>query len=102
MQLSAGARLQSAVCDCEVIVVRPPKESVELRCGGEPMVPKGSASGPAGQPAPGLDGGTEIGKRYVDEDIGLEVLVTQGGAGTLGVGERILELLEAKKLPTSD
>ena len=44
MQLKAGVRLKSVVCTTEVIVVRVPKEDVDLRCGGQPMVPVGDAA----------------------------------------------------------
>ena len=44
MQLKAGSRLQSAVCDTQAIVVRAPKDDVDLRCGGHPMVPPGGAA----------------------------------------------------------
>lgn len=102
MQLKAGSRLQSAVCDTQVIVVRAPKDEVDLRCGGHPMVPQGSA-------APGgltLDtahsAGSAMGKRYADEELGLEVLITKAGAGSLSIGDAAMHLKDAKPLPSSD
>jgi len=37
-ELKAGARLKSAVCTTEVIVVKTPPGNVDVRCGGVPMV----------------------------------------------------------------
>jgi hypothetical protein len=101
MQLQPGARLQSVTCETEVIVVRGPDGDVDVRCGGHPMVPLGEA----GDRQP-LDGtyaeGTAIGKRYGDEELGLEVLCTKAGAGSLAIGDRALPMKGAKPLPSSD
>ena len=43
-----------------------------------------------------------LGKRYADDELGLELLCTQGGAGTLTVGEQPLLVKGAKPLPSSD
>lgn len=103
MKLSVGTRLCSVVCDTEVIVVRAGSSDDDLCCGGRPMVPKEQASSASkGAPSPDLAGGTVLGKRYVDEDAGLEVLVTKAGAGTLSLGTEPLAVKEAKRLPTSD
>ena len=40
----------------------------------------------------GFDGGTQLGKRYADEELGLEVLCTKAGEGSISVGETILEV----------
>ena len=37
-ELKAGARLKSAVCTTEVIVVKTPSGNVDVTCGGVPMV----------------------------------------------------------------
>ncbi|MEL7210319.1 MAG: hypothetical protein AAGK32_19165, partial [Actinomycetota bacterium] len=74
MELTAGTRLRSTVCDTEVIVVRPPQGEVDLGCGGEPMVAADADVEPGGSPAEGLADGSPMGKRYADEDSGLEVL----------------------------
>src|SRR5436190_22999442 len=39
MKLSPGSRLRSPVCDTEVIFVRSGDEDIDLRCGGQPIVP---------------------------------------------------------------
>ena len=47
-------------------------------------------------------GGTLIGKRYADEELGLEVLCTKAGAGSLSIGAAELFQKDAKPLPSSD
>jgi hypothetical protein len=96
-----GTRLQSQVCDTQVIVVRSADSLDDLRCGGAPMVALGDA--PAGDATmdPAFSDGTLMGKRYVDEN-GAEVLVTKPGAGSLSIGATPLSRKEAKPLPASD
>jgi hypothetical protein len=96
-----GTRLQSQVCDTQVIVVKAADSLDELRCGGQPMLAL-DAVRPAGvTPDPAFAAGSAMGKRYVD-DGGAEVLVTKAGAGSLSVGTTVLALKEAKPLPASD
>jgi hypothetical protein len=102
MELKAGSRLRSAVDETEVIVVRAPKTDVVLGCGGHPMIANGETP-PGGLTLdPSLAGGTQLGKRFANEDKGLEVLCTKGGQGTLTVDDEVLGLKEAKPLPASD
>lgn len=102
MELKPGSRWKSAVCDTEVVIVRPSKGDVSLECGGYPMVAQ-AAEKPAGLAMkPEFSGGTQVGKRYADAETGIEALCSKGGAGTLGVNGRAIELQEAKKLPASD
>jgi hypothetical protein len=99
-----GTRLQSQVCDTQVIVVRSADSLDDLRAGGAPMVPVGTEGAGAASELtidPELSGGTLMGKRYVD-DAGAEVLVTKAGAGSLSIGSTPLEIKEAKPLPASD
>ena len=100
-----GTRLQSQVCDTQVIVVRTADSLDDLRAGGVPMVPIDSQKYPAKATEFSLDpefsDGNAMGKRYVDET-GAEVLVTKAGAGTLSIGSTALNLKEAKPLPASD
>ena len=99
-----GTRLQSQVCDTQVIVVRSADSLDDLRAGSAPMVPIGTEN-TAGHSALTLDAalsdGNVMGKRYVD-DGGAEVLVTKAGKGTLSIGTTALTLKEAKPLPASD
>ena len=101
MELKAGVQLKSAVSSTEVVVVRAPKEEVTLTCGGAAMADAGEPAVRA-EPDPSLMGGTQIGKRYVDEGDTLELLCTKPGDGTLAVDGRALELKSAKPLPSSD
>jgi len=96
-----GTRLQSQVCDTQVIVVRAADSLDDLRCGGEPMVTLDAQKSSHADLDPALAGGSVMGKRYVD-DAGAEVLVTKAGAGTLSIGVTPLLLKEAKPLPASD
>ncbi|KUH97078.1 hypothetical protein AU190_02810 [Mycolicibacterium acapulense] len=96
-----GTRLQSQVCDTQVIVVRSSDSLDDLRAGGVPMVPLDTEKSADAQMDPELSGGNAMGKRYVDEN-GAEVLVTKAGTGTLSVGTTPLSLKEAKPLPASD
>ena len=101
MELKAGARLKSAADATEVIVVRAPGEPVDLRCGGHPMVPLDETAPPAAVES-GFDDGCQLGKRYADEESGLELLCTKAGQGTLSIGTEPLGLKGAKPLPSSD
>jgi hypothetical protein len=96
-----GTRLQSQVCDTQVIVVRTGEQLDDLRCGGAVMLPIGAARTDGPVIDPGLAGGNVMGKRYVD-DIGAEVLVTKAGVGTLSVGANPMSVKDAKPLPASD
>jgi hypothetical protein len=96
-----GTRLQSQVCDTQVIVVRAAESLDDLRCGGRPMLPLDAERPTNAAPDGAFADGNTMGKRYVDES-GAEVLVTRAGAGTLSIGTAPLALKEAKPLPASD
>lgn len=102
LEMKAGARFQSAVCDTQVAVVKTGGDDADLRCGGVPMVPLGADRDEAATPAEGLDDGTQMGKRYVDADESVEVLCTKPGAGSLTIGDEALTIKGAKPLPSSD
>jgi hypothetical protein len=102
VELKPGSRWKSAVCDAEVIVVKPGNGSAELGCGGAPMYPMDGEAPNDAELDPKLAGGTNLGKRYVDEGSGLEVLCTKAGAGTLTLYGTPLTLQGAKPLPASD
>jgi hypothetical protein len=97
--LTVGKRLRSPVCDTEIIVVHAPDTLVELRCGGQPMAADAARNG---SPLPGADQGTVLGKRYVDDVTGLEVLCVKPGIGGLVADGRQLALKAPKALPASD
>ena len=102
MQLKPGLRLESATCDTQVVVVKAPKDAadVDVRCGGEPMREVGAGGDRV--PVGGAGDPTLLGKRYADDDLGLELLCTQGGEGALSVGDQPLLVKGAKPLPSSD
>jgi hypothetical protein len=95
-------RLESATCDTQVVVVKAPADAadVDVRCGGEPMRPHGT--GGDRLPISAEGDATLLGKRYADEDLGLELLCTAGGEGTLSIGDTPLLVKGAKPLPSSD
>jgi hypothetical protein len=96
-----GTRLQSQVCDTQVIVVRSAESLDDLRVGGAPVVPVGGDVDAGLTIDPDLSEGNLMGKRYVD-DAGAEILVTKAGKGTLSIGTTALSVKEAKPLPASD
>ncbi len=101
IQLKAGLKLRSATDACQVVVVKAPAEPVDLRCGGHPFV--AADAEPASEAiAAGFDGGTQLGKRYSDDALGLELLCTKAGAGSISVGDTVLDVKGAKPLPASD
>ena len=102
MRVSTGTRLRSAVCDTQVVVVKPSTYDVEITCGGEPMVLVDSPEFAKGELQEGHEGGSLLGKRYSDEESGVELLVTSAGAGSLAVAGAPLEIKRAKPLPSSD
>ncbi|MFD9391089.1 hypothetical protein ACFWBB_10260 [Streptomyces sp. NPDC060000] len=103
MRPRVGQMLASTVDPTAVIVVRCPDEELEITCGGAAMT-EGNGPGPAvtGAAAPGPMGGSLLGKRYADEDLGVELLCTKPGPGTLAVNGVPLPVKSAKPLPASD
>jgi hypothetical protein len=102
MMLKAGAKLHSAVCDTQVIVVKAPTVDVELGCGGAPLLADGE-EGPAGATLdPAIGEAALLGKRYADDEVGLELLVSKAGGGALTCNGRPLPVKGAKPLPASD
>ena len=104
VELKPGSRWKSANSAAEVVVVRPPKAPAVLACGGVEMVPAQPAAGaPATTPPAAAGGeGVQLGKRYVDDESGIELLCVKGGEGALSVDGRPATLKEAKRLPSSD
>ncbi len=101
MELKAGGRIRSAVCATEVMVILAPQGEVDLTCGGAAMLPLGTE--PDGATiADDAKGGTQIGKRYVNEAGDLELLCTKPGDGSLQLGGADLTIKGAKPLPSSD
>ena len=102
MELKPGSRWRSAVCDAQIVIVKPPSSAAVLECGGQPLRPHTEAKDEGAAPSPDRATGTLLGKRYVDEETGLEALCSKTGAGSLSIDGRPLTLKDAKKLPSSD
>jgi len=101
--LKVGTKLKSSVSRAEVVIVRAPDRPVSLTLGGAPMLgPKAEPSGDAPSIEAGHEGPVQLGKRYVHEPSGMELLVTQGGEGAPAVDGILMELKQAKPLPASD
>lgn len=102
MDLKPGSRWASQVCDTQVVVVRGAAQSVQLECGGHPMVAVGDDGAPGLGIDPAFAAGSPIGKRFADESAGVELLVTKAGAGSLSIDGVAVGLKDAKPLPASD
>ncbi len=102
MKLRPGQKLRSAVCDAQVVVVKAPADDVELGCGGAPLLDDGHEADGGATLDPSLGEGPLLGKRYADDDLGLELLCTRAGTGALTLDGRPLLVKGAKPLPSSD
>lgn len=102
MKLRTGQKLHGAVCGAQVVVVRAPEAGVDLRCGGVPMLDDDQTPDGTANLDRSLGDGPLLGKRYADEDAGLELLCTRAGEGALTVDGRALPVKGAKPLPSSD
>ena len=102
MKLRPGQKLHSAVCDAQVVVVRAPADEVEVGCGGAPLLDDGEQADGTATLDASLGDGPLLGKRYADDDLGLELLCTRAGTGALTVDGRPLLVKGAKPLPSSD
>jgi hypothetical protein len=98
VQTKPGLKLRGTTCSTEVVVVRPAADPVELTCCGAPLTTEETGIAPS---APTPDG-ILLGKRYADEQTGLELLCTKPGPGELAIDGRALTLKGAKPLPSSD
>lgn len=98
MQTKAGLKLRSTACSTEVIVVRAATVEVTLSCCGGALTTD-EVTAPAGT---GEGDGVLLGKRYTDEQTGIEVLCTKPGPGELAVDGRPLVVKGSKPLPSSD
>jgi hypothetical protein len=102
MEYTPGTRWKSAVCDTEVVIVSAPTLPVWLKCGGHDVIALAEEKPSNVALDPASADGSLIGKRYVHDASGLEVLCTKGGQGTLSVDGKALSLKGAKPLPSSD
>jgi hypothetical protein len=103
MKQRLGQTLASPVDTTTVIVVRAPDGEIELTCAGVEMWdPKGAQEAPGGTADPAQLAGSLLGKRYADDQVGIELLCTRPGRGTIAINGAPLALMGPKKLPASD
>jgi hypothetical protein len=102
MRPRVGQMLASTVDTTAVIVVRCPDGELDVTCGGAAMAEGNAPGAVTGTPDPELMGGSLLGKRYADEELGLELLCTKAGQGTLAVNGAPLPMKSPKPLPASD
>jgi hypothetical protein len=103
MKLKLGQTLASPVDSTTIIVVRAPSTGVDLTCAGVPMWdPRSGGEPPPATSDPAQLGGSELGKRYADPDLGLELLCTRAGRGSLAVNGVRLAVAAPRALPASD
>ncbi len=99
MKLKVGQTLHSQVDATALIVIKAPEAEVELTAGGLELTdvkPETVAEG-----TPGTTG-TQIGKRYADEELGLELLCSKAGTADVLLNGAALQLKDVKPLPASD
>lgn len=103
MKVAIGQKLVSSVDATAAVVVRCTGGDVNITCGGAPMVDAQGSPGSQRLTAdPALMGGTQVGKRYVDDGAGLELLCVSGGEGSLAIGATPMTLKASRQLPSSD
>jgi hypothetical protein len=103
MKPRPGQALASPVDSTTVIVVRAPDSDVDITCAGVGMWdPKAGGEPPDGAADPAQLAGSLMGKRYASEELGLELLCTKAGQGTIAVNGVPLALKAPKPLPASD
>jgi len=103
MKPHVGQTLASTVDPTTVVIIRCPSDDLEITCGGAAMVdPRGPEAGRTGTADPEQMAGSQLGKRYADAELGVELLCTKGGPGTLAVNGAALLIKGAKPLPASD
>jgi hypothetical protein len=102
VQLRPGLQLVSAVSQASIVILRAPKDDVEVRCGGVAMLGVERLGPETDAPVNGGDDGPVLGKRYALESLNLECLCTRAGPGALTANGEPLTLKEVKPLPSSD
>lgn len=98
--LKPGARLKSAVCDTQVMVIKSDGAEHLLSCGGAELIEANAEQ--SGTLDPAFSEGSMMGKRYVNEGETIELLCTKGGKGSLTLDGAPIQPKQAKALPTSD
>lgn len=102
VQYKVGAKLKSAVCDAQIILLRVPARPIDLRIGGAAPLTDGASRPEGAALDPAWAGGCLTGKRYCDEAETIELLCTKGGQGGISMDGTALGIKQAKQLPSSD
>ena len=92
-------------CTTEVVVVAAPSAAATVTCGGIEMVAAGADRATDAPHTAASDAGVDaalLGKRYVDDDTGMELLCAKAGEGALAADGRAMGVKGAKPLPASD
>ena len=100
--VKAGSRVFAATSATEMIVVRTPAAELDLTIGGHPALADAAGRSGATDIVEGHGGGVAMGKRYVNADNTVELLCTKAGEGVPAVAGELLQLKDAKPLPSSD
>jgi hypothetical protein len=98
MAIQSGTQLRSPASASALVVVRGTSDEGELIVAGAPATADAPAGDATGDGADVL----ALGKRYVDDASGLEVLIVTRGAGPIVFDGRELTIKSAKALPASD
>jgi len=98
VSLKVGSRLRTPTSAAEVIVVKAGAGDGDLLCAGGTMTTEAVTV----DPQTGGDSPVMLGKRYTDDESGVEVLCTKAGAGPLVFDGRELVIKSATALPASD
>jgi hypothetical protein len=102
MELRAGQKLHSAVCEAQFVVVRAPAGDVDVQVGGAAALDHEPGDAERAELDPSVGDAPQMGKRYADEEVGIELLCARPGKGAVTVNGVVLPLKGAKPLPSSD
>jgi hypothetical protein len=100
--LKAGARVKSAVCKSELMLIAVPEQAGQLTCGGVPVIGLKEDAPAGAEIDTDHKQGTQMGKRYTNEAEDIVVLCTKPGEGGLALDGVTLAVKGAKPLPSSD
>jgi len=99
MELKPGKQLRSAASTAELIVIRVPAGDVQLRIDDGPLGPDEESLSASPD---GSEHAIQLGKRYTAEELGVELLCTRPGSGSLTCNGQAMTVKGAKPLPASD
>ena len=101
-QYKPGARLRSAVCTTEAVIIAASDSAMTISCGGALMLHEGEDAGTDLTLDSSVGEVTQLGKRYTNDAGDVELLCVKPGEGALSIDGVALVLKGAKPLPSSD